>query len=88
VNAILNTAHVKLINKLYFIYTDQCTNIIFTSLYEHHVTATCFSPQRAILRKYDRYIFTERSTKCVADVQFSSLSSVYYMTRQILVAAA
>jgi hypothetical protein len=88
ITANLNTAYIKLINKLYFIKTDQCTNILFILLYEHRVTPTCFSPQRAILRKYDWYIFTARSTKCVADVQFSLLSSVCYITRQILVVVA
>jgi len=39
--------------------------IIKTSLYYHCITLTCFIPQKAIFREYDRYISAVRSTKRV-----------------------
>jgi hypothetical protein len=62
--------------------------ISFTPLYRQCVTPTCFSPQRAILREYDWYISTVKSTKYVTDVQFSLITSVYYAAATTPVAAA
>jgi len=54
------------------------TYIIHTTL-QLCVTPTRFGPQRAIFRDYDWYIFTARSTKCVPDVKFNLLSSLYVL---------
>jgi len=65
---------VWLVMKQYFAQiTDQCTHLLFTPLYQHFVTWTCFSPQRAIFRDYDWYISRARSTKWVTrrKIQFS-----------------
>jgi hypothetical protein len=42
---------------------------MFTPLYSHCYTATCFSPQGAILREY-WYILWARSTKCVSRCKY------------------
>ena len=52
------------------------THVLLTQLYEHCVTPTYFSPQRAIYREYNRHISTAGSTKWFTrcKTQFTSYS--------------
>jgi hypothetical protein len=55
--------------------TDYYTLTIVTPLYWHFVTPTCFGPQTAIFREYERYIFTVSSKNCILDVKFKTCQS-------------